>query len=60
MHAIGKIVRNFEDTGVITNIERSVHHCFTCSTENMALISETIAEDPNVSIPRRSQELFCI
>ena len=40
-----------------TNIERPVHHRFTCSTENIAIVSENVAEDQNVSIPRRSQEL---
>ena len=33
--AIGKIVKEFEETGVITNIERSSHHRFARSAENM-------------------------
>ena len=32
-------------------------HCFVRSAENIAIVSESVAEDPNVSIPRRSQEL---
>ena len=54
--AIGSIVKKFEETRV-TNIERSVHHCFVRSTELIAIVSESVAEDPNVSIHRRSQEL---
>ena len=30
---------------------------FTRSAENIAIVSESVAVDPNVSIPRRSQEL---
>ena len=30
---------------------------FACFAENIAIVSESAAEDPNVSIPRRSQEL---
>ena len=44
-------------TGVITNIERPVHHRFACSAENIAIVSESIAEDPNMSILRFYQEL---
>ena len=29
--AIGKIEKKFEETGVVTNIKRSVHHRFACS-----------------------------
>ena len=55
--AIGKIVKKFEETGAVTNIVRPVHHRFARSAENIAAVSESVAEDPNVSIPRRSQEL---
>ena len=46
-------MKKFEETGVITNIERPVNNRFARSAENMAIISESIAYDP---IPRRSQE----
>ena len=49
-------MKKFEETGVITNIKRSVHHRFARAAENIAIVSESIAEDPNVSIPRRSQD----
>ena len=42
---------------MVTNIERPVYHRFARSAENIAIVSESVAEDPNVSIPRRSQEL---
>ena len=55
--AIGKIVKKFEETGVLANIERHKHHRFVRSAENIAIVSESIAEDPNVSTTHRSQEL---
>ena len=55
--AIGKIVKKFEETGVGKNIDRPVRHRFARSTENIAIVSESIAEDPNVSISRLPQEL---
>ena len=57
MQAIGKSVKKFEKTGMVTNIERPMHHRFTRSDENIAIVSENVAKHPNVSIPRRSQEL---
>ena len=42
---------------MVTNIERAVHYRFLRCTENIAIVSESIAEDPNVTLPRRSQEL---
>ena len=47
----------FEETGAVTNVERSVYHCFAHSAENIAIVHESVAEDPNVSIPRRSKEI---
>ena len=41
----------------VTNIERPMHPHITCSAENIAIVSESAAVDPNVSIPVRSQEL---
>ena len=55
--AIGKIVKKFEETGVVTNIERPVHHRFARSAVNIAIVGESAAEEPNVSIPRCPQEL---
>ena len=32
-----KIGKKFEKTGVVTNIERPVHHRFACSAENITI-----------------------
>ena len=55
--AIGKIVKKFEETGVATYIESPVHNRLVRSAEDIAIVSESVAEDSNVSIPRCSQEL---
>ena len=39
--AIGEIVKKFEETKVLTNIERPAHHRFARSAENVAIISES-------------------
>ena len=54
--AIGKIVRKFEETEVVTDIERPVHLRLARSAENIAIVSESVAEDPNVSISRHSRD----
>ena len=53
MQTIGKMVKKFEKTWVVTNIEGPVHHRFARSAKNISIVSESVAEDPNVSIPRR-------
>ena len=57
MQAIVKIMKKFEETAVVTNIKIPVHHCFARSAENIAIVSEIVAENKNVKIPRHSQEL---
>ena len=42
---------------MIINIERPVHHRFAVSAENIAIASESVAKDSNVSIPNRSLQL---
>ena len=51
------MVNKFKATGVVSNIERSIHRRFARCAENIAVVSESVATDSNVSIPRRSQEL---
>ena len=46
-------MKKYEETEVVTNIERPVHHRFDRSAENIATVSESVAEDTNVSIARR-------
>ena len=48
--AIGKIVKKFEETGAVTDIVRRVYHRLAHSGENIAAVSQSVAEDPNVSI----------
>ena len=55
--AIGKIVKKFDETGVVTNIKRLMYHRFARLAENIGIVSESVAEDPHVSIPSPSQEL---
>ena len=50
-------MKKFKETEVVNNIESLVHLRVARSAENIAIASESIAKDPNVSIPRRSQEL---
>ena len=50
MQAISKLMKKFEETGVVTNIKKPVHYRF-------ARFAESVAKDPTVPIPRRSQEL---
>ena len=51
MQAIGNIVKKFEEPAVLTNIERPVHHRFTCSIENIAILSASVALDLEDSSP---------
>ena len=44
--AIGKIAKKFEETGRVTNIERPVHHRFAHSTENIAIVSDSVCRRP--------------
>ena len=50
-------MKKFEETKVVANIERPVYCRFAGSAENIFVVSESVAENPNVSISRRSQEL---
>ena len=50
-------MKKFEEIGVVPNTERPVHHRFDRSAENIAILSESVAEDPNVSIPPHSEAL---
>ena len=47
-------MKKFGETVVATNIEWPVHHRCARSSENIAIVSQSLAEDPNVLIPSRS------
>ena len=57
MQAFLKIVKKLEEAGVVTNIQRPLHHRFARTAENIAIESEIVAKDPNMSIPCLSHEL---
>ena len=42
---------------MVTNNKKPVYYCFARSAENIAIISESVAEVSNMSIPHRSQGL---
>ena len=42
---------------VVTNIERPLHYHYGRSTANIAIVSESVAENSNVLIPHHCQEL---
>ena len=44
-------MKNFEETGVVANIQRPVHHSFARFAENIAIVGESVPEDLNVWIP---------
>ena len=50
-------MKKFEKTGLVRNIERPMQYHFARTDENIAVVSESVAEDPNALIARRSQEL---
>lgn len=50
-------VNKFEQSGSVLDVRRAVHHRNVRSVENIAAVSESVAEDPNSSIPRRAQQL---
>ena len=50
-------MKKFEETVVVTNIKRPIYNRFARTTESIAIVSESVAEDPHVSIPHHSQEL---
>jgi len=55
--AVGKIVKKFERTRSVTDIARPVHHCNARFAENIVAVSESVADDPNLSILRHAQHL---
>lgn len=54
---IRNVVNKFEETGSVCDIVRPVHHRNARSTENIAAVRESVAEERNLSIPRRAQQL---
>ena len=56
--AIGKIVKKFEETAEITNIERPVHHRFARSAEYIAIVSASVVELADFFVLRHTMAYF--
>ena len=54
---VQRIIKKFEETGSIMNSKLPVHHHTGRSLENIAAVTESVAESPGTSIRRRSQKL---
>jgi Helix-turn-helix domain (DUF4817) len=54
---IQRLVQKFESTFSLQNVPVPVRQRNARSEENIAAVRESVANDPNVSIPRRSQQL---
>lgn len=55
--AIRRIVENFERTFSLHNVQVPIRQRNARSNANIAAVQASVAEDRNLSIPRRSQEL---
>jgi len=55
--AIRRIVENFERTFSLHNVQVPIRQRTSRSIENIAAVEASVAEDRNLSIPRRSQQL---
>lgn len=55
--AIVNLITKFEQSGQVINVKMPVRRRRVRSAENIAAVAESIAEDPRLSIPRRSQQL---
>ena len=56
-YTIGNVERKFEETGSVADIVTPVHHRNVRSAENIAAVAASVEDEPNVSIPRRAQQL---
>lgn len=52
-----KTVEKSQETGSVTDIIKPVHHSNIQSTENIAVVAQSVEEDRNSSISRRAQHL---
>ncbi|KAJ8975592.1 hypothetical protein NQ317_018807 [Molorchus minor] len=55
--SIYRLVEKFGQTGSLVNKSTHVHRRGAQSEVNIAAVSQSVRDDPNPSIPRRSQEL---
>lgn len=50
-------MKKIEEIGTVTDIVRSVHYRNVRSAENIAVVAQSVEEDPNSSISRRAHHL---
>lgn len=55
--AIVNLITKFEQTGSLSDIKRPVRMRSVRSVENIAAVAESVADNPGLSIPKRSQQL---
>ena len=55
--AVQRMIKKFEETGSIRDSKLPVRHCTLRSLDNIATVSESVAESPGTSIRHRSQQL---
>jgi hypothetical protein len=51
------LIKKFEETGSITDSKLAVRHCTGLSLNNIAAVSESVAESPGTSLRHHSQQL---
>ncbi|CAK9811660.1 Transposable element Tc3 transposase [Anthophora quadrimaculata] len=54
---IRRIVEKFEETCSVCDITRCGYQRSACSAKNIVAVRDSVEENPNLSIPRRSQQL---
>ena len=54
---IRRLVNKFQSSGTVTDTIVPVRQRNACSEANIAAVNESVYENPNLSVPRRSQEL---
>jgi hypothetical protein len=54
---VRRMIKKFDETGSIRDSKLPVRHCIRQSLDNIAAISESVAESPGTSIHHRSQQL---
>lgn len=56
-NSIRNLIKKFEETGSVENIKPPGRPRNVRTSENIAIVSESVVSEPTMSIPRRSQEL---
>lgn len=54
----GKLIQNFEQTGSVEDVKKSVHARTARTTENIAAARERLTEDPSTSTRSCKQKIY--